>query len=77
MDEQSRPVRDAALEQAVSTLIYIGLMLGASWAVAHRDEWKQLGTRVGSWWREQAPGDEPDVADFRRAVSDYDHGNRA
>ena len=75
MDEQ-RSVRDAAIEQTVTTLIYIGLMLGASWALAHRDEWQRLGARAAAWWRDQSPADEPTVAEFRRDVSAWDHGER-
>lgn len=70
---EDRSVRDAAVEQAVTTLVYIGLMLAASWALAHRDEWQRAGARVAAWWREQTPADEQHIAEFRRDVSTWDH----
>lgn len=74
--DKDRSVRDAAIEQAVTTLVYIGLMLGVSYALAKRDELQRAGARVAAWWREQAPADEQRVAEFRRDVSAWDHEER-
>lgn len=75
MDDK-RSVRDAAVEQAVTTLVYIGLMLALSYALANRDALTRAAARAGAWWRGPEPGDGQQVAEFNRDVSTWDHRER-
>lgn len=75
MDDK-RSVRDAAVEQAVTTLVYIGLMLALSYALARRDQWQHLGARAAAWWRGPGAADDLKVAEFNRDVSTWDHRER-
>lgn len=74
--DSARGARDAAIQSAISTGVYLAIVLGLSLAVAKRD----IITRA--WMRARAiirpAGDPPHVAaalaDLRRDISDIEHG---
>lgn len=49
MDDQ-HAVRDAAMRELVSTLVYLAVMVGFSVALAKRDWLARQGMRVRDWW---------------------------
>lgn len=82
MDEEREPrtaaelARRTAIGQVVSTLTYVGVMVGISWAVANRDVLWRTAQRGRNWW--QARHSDPyaaEVAAFRREIADINRGS--
>ena len=71
--------REAAIHQAVSTAVYLGMMIGFTVALTRRDWLARQGTRLVRWVRRQ-PSDaaraheDREVAVFRRELADYERG---
>jgi hypothetical protein len=66
--------RDAALQSLVSNAVYLLVMLGFTLALANRDRLGRLALRVGRRWSAARAAEERTVAEFRRELSDYEHG---
>lgn len=66
--------RDAALQSLVSNAVYLAVMLGFTLALANRDRLGRLVLRLGGKWSAARAAEERAVAEFRRELSDYDHG---
>jgi hypothetical protein len=66
--------RDAALQSLVSNAVYLAVMLGFTVALANRDRLGRLALRLGRRWSAARAAEERTVAEFRRELSDYDHG---
>jgi hypothetical protein len=66
--------RDAALQSLVSNGVYLLVMLGFTLALANRDKLGRLALRLGRRWSAARAAEERTVAEFRRAMSDYEHG---
>jgi hypothetical protein len=66
--------RDAALQSLVSNGVYLAVMLGFTLAVANRDRLGRLALRVGRRWSAAKAAEERTVAEFRRELSDLEHG---
>lgn len=66
--------RDAALQSLVSNMVYLAVMLGFTLALANRDRLGRLALRLGRKWSAARAAEERAVAEFRRELSDYDHG---
>lgn len=69
--------RDAAVSSLVSNGVYLLLMVGLAVVLTRRDwverQTQRLQAAVRREWR--AGHHERAVADFNRAVSEYEHGN--
>jgi hypothetical protein len=66
--------RDAALQSLISNGVYLLVMLGFTLALANRDRLGRLALRVGCRWSAARAAEERIVAEFRRDLSDYEHG---
>jgi hypothetical protein len=66
--------RDAALQSLVSNAVYLLVMLGFTLALANRDKLGRLALRLGRRWSAARAAEERTVAEFRRELSDYEHG---
>lgn len=66
--------RDAALQSLVSNMVYLAVMLGFTLALANRDRLGRLALRLGRKWSAARAAEERAVAEFRRDLSDYEHG---
>jgi hypothetical protein len=66
--------RDAALQSLVSNGVYLLVMLGFTLALANRDRLGRVVLRLGGKWSAARAAEERTVAEFRRELSDYDHG---
>jgi hypothetical protein len=66
--------RDAALQSLVSNAVYLAVMLGFTLALANRDRIGRLMLRLGRRWSAARAAEDRAVAEFRRELSDYDHG---
>jgi hypothetical protein len=74
--DSARGARDAAVQSAISTGVYLAIVLGVSIAITRRD------TLTRAWMRARAlvhpAGDPPHVsaalADLQRDLSDIEHG---
>jgi hypothetical protein len=80
-DEQQRPpssadmAREAAINQAVSLVVYIGLALAINAAILKRDAIWRAVARVKRWYR-MDPAKEREaraVAELRRDISAIEH----
>lgn len=66
--------RDAALQSLVSNVVYLAVMVGFTVALANRDRLGRLALRLGHRWSSARAAEERTVAEFRRELSDYEHG---
>lgn len=66
--------RDAALQSLVSNAVYLAVMLGFTLALANRDRLGRLALRLGHRWSAARAAEERAVAEFRRELSDLEHG---
>ena len=66
--------RDAALQSLVSNGVYLLVMLGFTVALANRDRIGRLALRLGRRWSTARAAEERTVAEFRRELSDLEHG---
>jgi len=66
--------RDAALQSLVSNAVYLAVMLGFTLALANRDRLGRLMLRLGRKWSAARAAEERAVAEFRRELSDLEHG---
>ncbi len=66
--------RDAALQSLVSNAVYLLVMLGFTLALANRDKLGRLVLRFGRRWSAARAAEESAVAEFRRELSDLEHG---
>ena len=68
--------RRTAIGQVVSTLTYVGVMVGISWAVANRDVLWRLAQRARNWHEgRNADPYAAEVAAFRREINDISRGS--
>lgn len=66
--------RDAALQSLVSNGVYLLVMLGFTVALANRDRIGRVAMRVGRRWSAARAAEERTVSEFRRELSDLEHG---
>jgi len=76
VNEQKHPARAAATESLIWNLVSIGTVVGLSLLLARRDWIARQAMAVRAAW---ARGDrrhwiEREVAEFRRRVSEWEHG---
>lgn len=76
-DNSSRDVaRDAAIRQAVSLAVYIGMVLALNVAFAKRETLLMQWRRLARWRRKDAARvrEDAEVAEFRREISSWERG---
>jgi hypothetical protein len=66
--------RDAAVQSLISNAVYLAVMLGFTVALANRDRLGRLALRVTRRWDAARAAEERTVAEFRRELSDLEHG---
>jgi hypothetical protein len=81
-EDRDRPTpaelaRAAAVESLISNGVYVAVMLGLTLAMANRDRLGRLAARVGRGWSAARAAEERAVSEFRRELSDLEHGGIA
>lgn len=65
--------REAVVTELLTQLVYLGVMVAASWCVMNRDRLWQ----AREWWRNRNARPDPharEVAEFRRTINDISRG---
>lgn len=66
--------RKAAIDQAVSTIVYVAVMAGISWAIMNRDAVWRMRARVKARLSGAPDPHAAEVASFRRDIADISRG---
>lgn len=73
-DTTAEQARKAAIDQAISTIVYLSIMIAAGWAAtAGRDTIARYWMAAKAWRRPRDPY-AADVAAFRRDIADISRG---